>query len=166
MQHNTKQFHTDREHLLQKTMEDNFFSFTEDRVFNLPFKFSSLFRIVSLFFLSWSLKRANKKLKYSLIGNGIWWISLLRKTDYLTIGGAKETRQKREDFRIYHIDVDGGGSYDSETIPKASERWKIISCHWVKEIDNDSSVNASSFWCNGETLVNFSVTPATEAEFV
>ena len=46
----------------------------------------------------WSLKRANKKLKYSLIGNGIWWISLLRKTDYLTIGGAKETRQKREDF--------------------------------------------------------------------
>ena len=112
------------------------------------------------------MKRANNKLKYSLIGNGIWWISLLRKTDYLTIGGAKETRQKREDFRIYHIDVDGGGSYDSETIPKASERWKIISCHWVKEIDNDSSVNASSFWCNGETLVNFSVTPATEAEFV
>ena len=78
----------------------------------------------------------------------------------------KRNKTKKRRFWIYHSDVDGGGSYDSETIPKASGRWKIISCHWVKEIDNDSSVNASSFWCNGETLVNFSVTLATETEFV
>ena len=45
----------------------------------------------------WSLNRANDKLKYSLIGNGIWWISLPRETDYLKVSGAKETRQKRED---------------------------------------------------------------------
>lgn len=45
----------------------------------------------------WSLNRTNDKLKYSLIGNGIWWISLPRETDYLKVSGAKETRQKRED---------------------------------------------------------------------
>ena len=89
-------------------------------------------------------------MKYSLIaiGNEIWWISLPRETDYLAIGGGKETRHKRADFRIYHVDVDGGGSYNSETTPTAvvCGRWKISSCHWVKEIDNDSSVSASPFW--------------------
>ena len=45
----------------------------------------------------WSLNRANDKLKYSLIENGIWWISLPRETVYLKVSGAKETRQKRED---------------------------------------------------------------------
>ena len=55
----------------------------------------------------------------------------------LTIGGAKETRQKKRRFWIYHIDVDGGGSYNSKTFPTAFGRWKIIRYHWVKEIDND-----------------------------
>ena len=55
----------------------------------------------------------------------------------LTIGGAKETRQKKRRFWIYHSDVDGGGSYDSKTFPTTSGRWKIIRYHWVKEIDND-----------------------------
>ena len=53
-----------------------------------------------------------------------------------------------------------------KTYPTAPGRWKIISCHWVKETDNDSSVHASSFWFNNEKLVNFSATPTTEAEFV
>ena len=70
----------------------------------------------------WSLNRTNDKLKYSLIGNGIWWISLPRETDYLKVSGAKETRQKRADVWIYLTDVDGGGSYDSKTIPTASGR--------------------------------------------
>lgn len=42
---------------------------------------------------------------------------------------------------------------------------KIISCHWLKEIEDDSGVSASSFWFNGEKLINFSSTLATEAEF-
>ena len=37
----------------------------------------------------------------------------------------------------------------------------------MKEIDNDSSINASSFWYSGKkNLSTFSATPATEAEFV
>ena len=35
-----KQIHADREYLLQKNSGRHFFSFTEDRVFDLPFKFS------------------------------------------------------------------------------------------------------------------------------
>ena len=73
----------------------------------------------------------------------------------LTIAGAKETRQKKRRFWIYHSDVDGGGSYDSKTIPTTSGRWKIIRYHWVKEIDNDWSVNASSLWYKGKKLINF-----------
>ena len=48
--------------------------------------------------------------------------------------------------------------FDPKTYP--------ISCHWVKEIDNDSNVNASSFWFSDEKLINFSATTPTEAEFV
>ena len=133
--------------------------------------FPLFFHIVSQLLLSWfnsdgPWKEQIKNWNILPIGNGICWISLPRETDYLTIGGAKETRQKREDFRIYHILIDAGIGYDSETIPKASWRWKIISCHWVKEIDNDSSVNAFSFWYSTEKLIDFSATPAIEAVFV
>ena len=50
--------------------------------------------------------------------------------------------------------------------PTVPGRWKIISCIWLKEIDNDSSVNTTSSLFNGEKLINFSATPATDAEFV
>ena len=56
--------------------------------------------------------------------------------------------------------------FDPKTYPTSPGRWKIISCHWVKEIDNDSNVNASSFWFSDEKLINFSATTTTEAEFV
>ena len=56
--------------------------------------------------------------------------------------------------------------FDSKTYPTAPGRWKIISCHWVKEIDNDSTVDASSFWFSDEKPINFSATTTTEAEFV
>ena len=42
----------------------------------------------------------------------------------------------------------------------------MISHHWVKEIDSDSSVNAYSLWFNGKKRINFSATPAAEGEFV
>ena len=56
--------------------------------------------------------------------------------------------------------------FDPKTYPPAPGRWKIIGCHWVKEIDNDLSGDASSFWFNDEKLINFSVTPTIEVEFV
>ena len=46
----------------------------------------------------------------------------------------------------------------SKNIPNSSGEMEIISCHWVKETDNDSSVHASSFWFNNEKLINFSAT--------
>ena len=54
---------------------------------------------------------------------------------------------------------------DPKTNPTASGIWKIISCPWVKETDNDSNFNTSS-WCNGVKLHSFSAIPATEAVFV
>ena len=126
-------FHEDPEHPLRKTMKDTF-SVSNDRVFDLPFKFSSSFPHRLYFAIlnqnRWSLKRANNKLKYPLIGNRIWWISLSRESGYLTIGGAKTERQKkREDFWIYHIDFEGGVRYVqknglwSENIPNSS--WEM-----------------------------------------
>ena len=56
--------------------------------------------------------------------------------------------------------------FDPKTYPPAPGRWKIIGCHWLKEIDNDLSGDASSFWFNDEKLINFSVTPTIEVEFV
>ena len=56
--------------------------------------------------------------------------------------------------------------FDPKTYPPAPGRWKIIGCHWVKKIDNDLSGDASSFWFNDEKLINFSVTPTIEVEFV
>ena len=56
--------------------------------------------------------------------------------------------------------------FDPKTYPPAPGRWKIIGCHWVKEIDNDLSGDASSFWFNDEKHINFSVTPTIEVEFV
>ena len=119
-------------------------------VFDHPIKFSSflphrLSAFAVLIQFRWSLKRANKKLKYS----SDWKWNLLdfstKRNRLFNDWWSKRNETKREDFRIYHILIDAGVGYDSETIPKASWRWKIISCHWVKEIDNDSSVNAFSF---------------------
>ena len=94
-----RKFHEDLEHPLRKTMKD-FFSFSKDRVFDLPFKFSSSFPHRLCFAIlnqnRWSLKRADNQLKYPLIGNRIWWISLSRESGYLTIGGAKTERQKKK----------------------------------------------------------------------
>ena len=56
--------------------------------------------------------------------------------------------------------------FDPKTYPPALGRWKIISCHSVEEIDNDLSVDASSFWFKDEKLINFSATPTIEVEFV
>ena len=50
--------------------------------------------------------------------------------------------------------------------PTVPERWRIIICIWLKEIEKDSSVSASSFLFNGEKLINFSATLSTDAEFV
>ena len=84
---------------------------------------------------------------------------------------SKTRTQKREESWIYH--VEGVVSYDLKIIdidkknyPTAPGRWKMISHHWVKEIDSDSSVNASSLWFNGKKRINFFATPATEGEFV
>lgn len=50
--------------------------------------------------------------------------------------------------------------------PTVPERWRIIICIWLKEIEKDSSVSAFSFLFNGEKLINFSATLSTDAEFV
>ena len=55
----------------------------------------------------------------------------------LTIGGAKETRQKREDFEFIIVMLMEEEVMIQKTIPTTSGRWKIIRYHWVKEIDND-----------------------------
>lgn len=82
----------------------------------------------------------------------------------------RETNERR--VWIYHYDVEGKRRYEYETIDidqKHNRQFlgdeKIISCHWLKEIEDDSGVSASSFWFNGEKLINFSSTLATEAEF-
>lgn len=126
MQHKTKHFHAEPRYLQKQWKK--LFLFPWRQSLRSPYQiFLFYFRIVSQLLLSWfnsdgPWKEQIKNWNILQIGNGIWWISLPRETDYLTIGGAKETRQKREDFRIYHILVDAGVGYDSETIPKACGR--------------------------------------------
>ena len=85
----------------------------------------------------------------------------------------QKQRNKKGKSWIYYYDVEGKrrcGYKITDINPKKSSTvpgiWKIISCIWLKETDNDSSVNTSSFLLNGEKLTNFSATPATDAEFV
>ena len=74
-------------------------------------------------------------MKYPLIGNRIWWISLSRESGYLTIGGAKTERQKkREDFWIYHIDFEGGVRY-------VKKKWTLIRKH-TQQLLGDEKLSA------------------------
>lgn len=137
-----RKFHEDLEHPLRKTMKDTF-SVSNDRVFDLPFKFSSSFPHRLYFAIlnqnRWSLKRANNKLKYPLIGNRIWWISLSRESGYLTIGGAKTERpKKREDFWIYHIDFEGEVRY-------VKKKWTLIRKH-TQQLLGDEKLSAVIGW--------------------
>ena len=88
---------------------------------------------------------------------------------------AEQKRRDKKEKSFGFISYNGEGkrrySYKKKDInPKkyltVPGIWKIISCIRLKEIDNDSSVNASSFLIKGEKLINFSATPATDAEFV
>ena len=95
----------------------------------------------------WLSKSANEKLRYSLIGSGIWWISLPRKTDFLTIGGAKAERQ---DFGFITSMVKEEEGFQNNRHWSKNVDWAVI--RWKKM----KTIKASMLLLSGSMVKNFS----------